>query len=365
MKVAVTGASGFVGNRVVEKFYLGKTNEVVPIVRGSWGLVLPARFDLPWRVCDHFDVNELTNAFKGCEAVVHAALGAPYKDMAKAVYQAADNAGVGRLIVISSASIYNQNPAPGTTEESPLPRDHLFSYNSEKIAADKAVRRLRARGRTEVVFLMPGIVYGPRSRWIATLAKNVIERTGHVVRGGAGICNAVYVDNVVEAISLSLKAENVDGESFFISDAETVTWKEFYKPIIDAFHSDWADLINVDDPPAVVTPMSERIRERILITAESKRIQNMKPYIPAAAKKLYKAAVSSRPSKDEPVNPWEPLVEKQPEISLEMSMLQQCEYKLPNKKAERILNYTPPISFAEGMRRSVEWLAFAGYPVER
>jgi hypothetical protein len=50
-------------------------------------------------------------------------------------------------------------------------------------------------------------------------------------------------------------------------------------------------------------------------------------------------------------------------MSLEMSILQQCEYKLPNTKAERLLNYTPPIAFTEGMRRSVSWLAFAGYPV--
>ena len=363
MRIAVTGASGFVGNRIVEKFYLGNLHEVVPIVRGTWGLVLPARFDLPWRVCDHFSVADLSSAFEGCDAVVHAALGAPYKEMAQVVYRAADKAGVRRLIVISSASVYNQNPAPGTTEESPLPPS-LFRYNSEKIAADKAIRKLRARGRTEVVFMMPGIVYGPRSRWIASMAKEVIEGSGHVLGEGTGICNAVYIDNLVEAIRLSLSAKDVDSEAFFISDAETVTWRDFYLPILAAFGCDWSDLIVVDDPPALVTSITENIRERILITAESRRIQNMKPYFPSALKKLYKAAVASAPANDAGAkDPWQPLVTKPSQMSVEMSILQQCEYKLPNTKAERLLNYVPPLDFAEGMRRSVSWLAFAGYPV--
>src|SRR5215204_1836670 len=143
MKVAITGASGFVGNRLVEKFYLEKLHDVRAIVRGNWGLAMPARFNLDWKVCDHFDVKELSRAFAGCEAVVHTALGAPYKEMAKAVYSAADRAGVRRVIILSSASVYNQNPANRITEDSPLPTKPTFRYNSEKIAADKAVRKLR------------------------------------------------------------------------------------------------------------------------------------------------------------------------------------------------------------------------------
>jgi nucleoside-diphosphate-sugar epimerase len=38
---------------------------------------------------------------------------------------------------------------------------------------------------------------------------------------------------------------------------------------------------------------------------------------------------------------------------------------LPCTKAERILGYQPKISFAEGMQRSIGWLKFAGYPIQR
>ncbi len=47
----------------------------------------------------------------------------------------------------------------------------------------------------------------------------------------------------------------------------------------------------------------------------------------------------------------------------ERALLHRCRYKLPSRKAEAMLGYEPEISFAEGCRRSVGWLAFAGYPV--
>ena len=365
MKVAITGASGFVGNRTVEKYYLEKIHEVVPLVRGTWGLALPARFDLPWKVCDHFSVDELSRAFEGCDAVVHAAIGAPFKEMAKAVYLAADRAGVRRVVVLSSASVYNQNPAPGTTEESPLPGRFAFSYNAEKAAADKTFRKMRAKGRAEVVFLMPGIVYGPRSRWVSDLASKVAEGTAHLIRRGEGVCNAVYVDNLVEAIHLSLSAPGADGESFFISDAETVTWRDFYLPVVSALGLTLEKLHAVEEPPPFVRPsVTERVRERILVVAESRRVKALKPHMPSALKKVYKAAVVTAPSNHRAAsNPWEPLVSRQPEVSQEMSLLQQCVYKLPNTKAERLLGYAPPVRFAEGMRRTIGWLKFAGYPV--
>jgi nucleoside-diphosphate-sugar epimerase len=51
------------------------------------------------------------------------------------------------------------------------------------------------------------------------------------------------------------------------------------------------------------------------------------------------------------------------EFSRELALLHSCQVRLPTDKAERLLGFSPPISFEEGCRRSVAWLAFAGYPV--
>ena len=248
MKVAVTGASGFVGNRVVEELLLRQSHQVVPVVHSYASLALPGRFNIPWQVADHFDSDALSRAFEGCECVVHAAFSSPLVHMSRAVYQAADRAVVRRVVILSSASVYNQNVAPNTTEESPLPERPATSYNASKIAADKAVRALRAKGSTEVVFLMPSVVFGPRSQWVAGVADQFLEGTGYLINDGVGICNTIYIDNLVEAVRLCLSAPGVDGEAFFVSDAEVVTWAEFYRPILAAFGASLDDVHALRDP---------------------------------------------------------------------------------------------------------------------
>ncbi len=364
MRVAVTGASGFVGNRVVEEFLLRGMHDVVPVVHGYSSLTLPGRFGRAWQVADHFDVGALAAAFAGCECVVHAAFGSPLTRMSQAVYRAADRAGVRRLVVMSSASVYNQNVAPGTTEASPLPREHATSYNAAKIEADNAVRALRARGRTEVVFLMPSVVFGPRSQWVAGVADQLLRGTAYLIDEGRGVCNTVYIDNLVEAARLAMGAPGVDGEAFFVSDAERVTWAEFYGPVLAAFGATLADVHALRDPKLPVESRREHLRERLQRVIELPPLQRVKPHIPSQLMGAYKALVV-RPLTERRAAPdeWRPPAGPRPQVVRDLGLLQLCTYKLPNVKAERLLGYTPPVSFAEGMRRSVGWLRFAGYPV--
>jgi hypothetical protein len=62
-------------------------------------------------------------------------------------------------------------------------------------------------------------------------------------------------------------------------------------------------------------------------------------------------------------SPWEKPSPPTPTVSLEKALLHSCRYKLPWQKAKEKLGYEPVVSFSEGCRRSVGWLAFAGYPV--
>lgn len=362
LRVAITGASGFVGNRVVEKFYLAGLHDVVPLVHRYSSLTLPARFAIPSKVCDHFEVEPLTRAVEGCEAVVHAAFGSPLSKMSKAIYKACDNAGVKRLVVLGSASVYNQNPAPGTTEESPLPAQPATRYNANKIASDRIFRRLRANGKTEIVFLMPGIIFGPRSQWIATLANQIMRGQAFLIREGVGVCNSVYVDNVVEAIRLALVKDRIDGEAFFVSDAETVTWRDFYGPVLAAFGKTFSDVLCME-PQVFHSSAIGRARVWALETAETPFAQRIKPLVPFTLKRIYKGVLSWSANEGPAGN--SALLQAEPvKVAEDMNLLQQCEYKLPNDKAARLLEYRPPVSFEEGMKKSVQWLKFAGYPVD-
>jgi uncharacterized protein YbjT (DUF2867 family) len=136
---AILGASGFVGSRIVEMFHLGGLADVRPVARSMGSLARLSRFNLDWRLADALDQEALLKAFTGCETVIHANAGDPatIRDSVTPVYRAAINAGVRRLIYLSSAAVHGQAPLPGTDEESPLIRRQPIAYNSAKAWAER------------------------------------------------------------------------------------------------------------------------------------------------------------------------------------------------------------------------------------
>ena len=97
--------------------------------------------------------------------------------------------------------------------------------------------------------LRPSIVFGPRSRWCSDLAREAIERTAYLIQEGHGICNTIYIDNLIDAIVLAAEAKGVDGQYFLVRDKETVTWREFYEPILKACGVSVDEIHHVEAPP--------------------------------------------------------------------------------------------------------------------
>ena len=44
----------------------------------------------------------------------------------------------------------------------------------------------------------------------------------------AGLCNAVYVDDVADAVLVAAEREEAIGQDFLISGESPVTWRDFY-----------------------------------------------------------------------------------------------------------------------------------------
>ena len=61
--IAVLGASGFVGSRLLELFHLTGSATLHPVVRNYSSLARLARFDLDWKIADARDQAALTTAF--------------------------------------------------------------------------------------------------------------------------------------------------------------------------------------------------------------------------------------------------------------------------------------------------------------
>jgi nucleoside-diphosphate-sugar epimerase len=353
VKVALLGASGFVGGHVLR--YLREHGiETRAVVRNRTF----ASRDADARLADACDVYALRDAFAGCDAIVHAALGSNDVIVGSVapVYAAAQAVGAQRLVYISTGSVHGQAPAPGTDESSPLHVRHIFAYNNAKVRAERKLRRLRARGTVETVALRPTIVFGPGSRWIFDFADALRAKRPWVVDGARGICNSIYVDNLAHAVLLALTVPNIDREVFLIGDREAVTWGDLYRPIAEALG------YNLDDVPSVSPPPVKLGFKHLYIeplrTSELGHL--VIAHAPLGLKSAIKRAVRIIRRRPQQASQGDHALAApgEPDVSPEFAALYRCQWRLPNDKARRMLGYDPPVTFAEGCRRSIDWLLF-------
>jgi 2-alkyl-3-oxoalkanoate reductase len=357
MNIAVIGANGFIGSRVVEMLYLEGLHEVTSIVRKPASLALPGRFTMGWRLGDALDTGSLSEALCGCDAVIHAAIGDPrqIEQMPSIFCAAAAAAGIKRVVYLSSASVHGQNPQIGTDEKSYLTRNHSIEYNNAKVRAENSFFVEMKKYGLEGYALRPGVVYGPRSRWISDLATDLFGGRAWLAEGGQGIFNGIYVDNLVSAIVRCLTVDRGAGESYLVGDAETITWAEFYRISANFFGIPFDAIRHIERVPE----FRKSLRERIGDLVNRPLVQSILPAFPGDLKRATKAVIASW-SPSNIAEAWsEPASRPSLRITEEMALLQCCRWKFPHTKATKNIGYQPQVSFVEGMHRSLAWWNFA------
>jgi nucleoside-diphosphate-sugar epimerase len=263
--------------------------------------------------------------------------------------------------------VHGQAPVPGTDETSALRTDQPFPYNNAKVRAERQFQALRKRGTVELVMLRPGIVFGPRDIWISGIARQLSQGTAYLVDGGRGICNTVYIDNLVHAVRLALEAP-VDGEVFLIGDSETVTWAEIHRWVAAAL-VDCAPPRIVSD--AAIIPAKRAVLDRLRGIPYWKAVMRR---VPQPAKDRGRETLDSikgalaglREARQRRTHTdwWLP-DDRIDAVPLETAMLHRCRYKFPFAKARRLLGYEPVVSVEEGLTRAIQALSFAGYAIDR
>ncbi|MFD7032322.1 NAD-dependent epimerase/dehydratase family protein [Streptomyces sp. NPDC059917] len=246
--VAVTGASGFIGGRIVERLALGTEARIRPVVRGFGRAarlsVLP-QDRIAFQQGDLLDTDSLRAAFEGCDTVVHCAFGSSGDEDGRwaasvegtaNVLAAARAAGVRRVVHLSTIDVYDPAVTGALTEESPArPADaEDREYEQQKLAAERLVLDAHARdGGPETVVLQPGVVYGPwGGQWTTAQLRRAESDFAQLPAGpGAGVCNAVYVDDLADAVLLAVDTAAAAGERFLVGHAEELGWGTFFDAI--------------------------------------------------------------------------------------------------------------------------------------
>ncbi len=350
--IAILGAHGFIGARAVEMF-VSEGRRVRAIVRRapSNSAAVPS---CETKLADACDPVALYRAFLGCDAIVHVVNGDPETLVrsAAAARDAALAAGVRRVIYLGSAAVHGQAPREGTDERAPLRLGHAFAYNDAKIRAE---RRLSfGRGRAlDVVVLRPQIVYGPRAYWVERVARDLVEGAGYLVDDGAGVCDAIHVDDVVHAVSNALDAPGVAGEVFLLGDGERTSWLDFYRPLADALGCP-LDAIARVSPPSPQPTLRQRFLDPL---RKSVVLEELADCAPRPMRRHLDRLLARRIPTPQPVSPPSPSRSRPESVTPEPMLvaLQRCTHDLPIGKAREVLGWSPRVQFAEGMQAAARW----------
>ena len=241
-RVAVTGASGFVGRATCERLAAG--HEVVAVSRQQ----SDARGT---RVRGLDDVAGLRAAFTGCDTVIHLAarvhvmretsddaLGEFRRvnvEGTEAVYRAADHAGVRRLVFLSSVKVHGEGrESPYVESDVPAPAD---PYGQSKLEAERRLAALRAAGGAcDVVVLRAPLVYGPgvggNFRRLLRLAALSL-RWPLPLGGIPNRRSLVAVGNLADAIRRVVERPEADGCTLLVSDGHDLSTSELISALAD------------------------------------------------------------------------------------------------------------------------------------
>ncbi|MBV9366592.1 MAG: NAD-dependent epimerase/dehydratase family protein [Solirubrobacterales bacterium] len=145
--------------------------------------------------------------------------------------------GCRRFVYLSSFVVYDMQ-SDGTVSEDASRQIAGAGYADTKRALEDEVLRAAREDGFPGVVLQPTIVFGPRSRpWTEDPADMLRYGTVVLPAGSQGICNAVYVDDVVSSMILAATRPEAVGQAFLIS-GPPVTWSEFYEQIARAVRAD-------------------------------------------------------------------------------------------------------------------------------
>ena len=230
MKIAVTGANGFVGSNFANHFHrLG--HEVVAIVRPNSAVELldPA---IAIRRTDY--QTDLDAALEGVEVLIHNAGAIRTRSFAQMV---AANVGATRqlmeafnrletarrLVYISSQAASHPSRSNEEVSESE-PSAPVDWYGRSKLLAERVIRAGCAK---EWVVARPVPVYGPGEKDFLQLYKAVKAGLSFHIGPREQYLNLIYIEELCLFIELCCTHPRAAGEVFFASNGKTYTHREF------------------------------------------------------------------------------------------------------------------------------------------
>jgi len=389
-KVLITGATGFVGNRLAERMALSGGYDVSVLIHrfSGPGLARLARLPVEFLAVDILDLKALEAAVAELDIIIHMAYGTSGDDDQRKLVTVSGTENIMRLgltkkvdkiIHFSTAAVHGINPqAAVVTENSTMERSSDV-YRESKIEAEQAVWNFHSKHGLPVMVFRPPLIYGPYGAyWTARILRE-LQEGAILVNGGTGRANLVYVDNLIDAVFVAIHKNTGDGESFIVVDDDDLTWKQVYEayaekldnypPIISKSVSEIVEMRNSLYPntlknniyqPLTLIPKliktglkDPEMRHNMMLVPWLRYIKNK-----FSQDKLEVIKEKNSPQAEQSITAAFKQNKKLP--SDELVQLVASKARFSNEKIKRILGYEQRIGFQEAVSYIDEWARYQG-----
>jgi dihydroflavonol-4-reductase len=326
LKVLVTGATGFIGHKLVERL-LGDRQNVATLVRNTSDTKsLPSEVEL--RVGDMLNQDSLEAAVKDAQTVIHLAAYFDFyprdkKQMfrvnvngTRALMNACVGTSVERFIYCSTTEAIGPVKHPPGNEETDL--RPTFDYGRSKVMAENAVREISADAGLPHIIIRPTGVMGEGDFYTAyELIRNLNDRAVPVLPGdGQKHIMYIHVDDVVDGFIKALTSHPGLNNTIILCPNEPIKYRDLIEFI--------AGCLGVKPPTR---------------------------YIPTSLAKLGIGLLSPFKNRHGTTFLWH--------RKTIQSMVEDRWYS--NEKAKRLLGWSPHYTMVDCIKRTIDWYFANGH----
>jgi nucleoside-diphosphate-sugar epimerase len=230
MRALVTGGNGFIGSHLVEALKK-RGYSVTCLIRKTSNLKWLSGLDVKFVYGDCTEKKTLYSAVEGADYVYH--LAGVVRAINRETYYQVNFLGTKNLLEVCDEINQNirkfvylstQSAAGPTNPNSEGDCHPITDYGKSKLKGEIIVNSYR--DRLPVLIIRAPVIYGPRDKDIYTYFKFLKRGIKLLPKKGEGAFNALYVGDLVEGMILAAENGNSGGETYFIADEKSYSWRE-------------------------------------------------------------------------------------------------------------------------------------------
>ena len=243
MNVLVTGANGFIGNKLILTLSAGSSFSLFSVSRS-----LVSGFTNNCIVGDIDAYTDWIDIIKNQQVVIHTAARAhilkdevvdplaEYRrinvDGTLNLARQAAEAGVKRFIFISSIKVNGEETSPGhpfSADDIPAPED---AYGISKFEAEKGLHQLASETDMELVIIRPPLVYGPGVKGNFAIMSKLVSKSLPLPLGAINNKRTfIALDNLVDLIVTCIDHPAAANNVFLAGDGDDLSTTELLSSV--------------------------------------------------------------------------------------------------------------------------------------